>query len=218
MEPNGEGFGTSGDDSTNTVPGPLPDREVVAQIALDLARVNADPQSEASLAAVRSDIEAHGLPAYFHAAMQTVAAEQVRAEQVRAAQEMQAPVTFGPEPFAAPLEIPAPAVIGRQGRVRQTWLNCIGSRTAQPLGIFYPLNLEDLQSIIQQAEANRCRVKAVGSGHSFADVGGTRDFLVETHGLCQPLPLESDLLRPGANPGTLFAVEAGITIRALIEA
>lgn len=192
---------------SNMTPKIPPDREVVAQIALDLARLSADPTSEEVQAAVRADIQAHGMSAYFHAAMQTLAAEQVRAEQ-----EAQSFGAVGIEP-AGIFTIP-----GSQGRGRQTWLNCIGSPSSQPLKIFRPRTLTDLRSILQQAEETNCRVKAVGSGHSFTDVAVTRDFLIETHGLNRPLALERDLLRSNARPKTLFATEAGITIRDLNEA
>ena len=55
---------------------------MVAEIALDLARVNADPAADPDMAAVRADIDEHGLTAFFHAAVQTMAAEEARAAQV----------------------------------------------------------------------------------------------------------------------------------------
>ncbi len=184
-----------------------PDREVVAQIALNLARVNANPTATENLDAVRADIQAHGLPAFFNAAVQTLAAEEARSTQAVQPEEA---LGFG---------LPAlPFVVRGGGKVRQTWQDCIGSRIVQPLRVFYPTTLAELQEIIRQAEVENCRVKAVGSGHSFADVAGTRDFLIETHGLCKVLPLEPDLLRPDAIPETLFAAEAGMTFHDLNEA
>ncbi len=197
-----------------------PDREVVARIALDLARVNANPASEANQAAVRNDLQSFGLDAYFYAAVQAMAAEQARqAQAVQALAAAPAPAAGTAPSFGAGFApFGPPAVPGDQGQTRQTWLDCIGARQTQPLRIYYPASFADLVSILQQAEANNCRVKAVGSGHSFADVAGTRDFLVETHGLNRPLDLESDLLRPDADSTTLFATEAGITICDLNEA
>lgn len=183
-----------------------PDREVVAQIALDLARLNADPSADDNRAAVRDQIQSHGLSAYFNAAAQTLAAEDLRS-----AQAAQPKTAVGLEGLALP-------VLTRDGgKMRQTWSDCIGSRSAQPLRIFHPTTLEELKTIIRQAEAENCRVKAVGSGHSFSDVAGTRDFLIETHGLSKTLPLEPGVLRSGAKPETLFASEAGITFRDLNE-
>ncbi|HVN53327.1 MAG TPA: D-arabinono-1,4-lactone oxidase [Anaerolineaceae bacterium] len=182
-----------------------PDREVVAQIALDLARAESNP-ADSTLEAVSSDIETHGLSAYFSAAVQNMAAEEARAAQVA-----RLPESFGVT------EAPPFTVAPGGGLLRRTWLDCIGSRIVQPLRVFHPETLDEVKSVILQAEANHCRVKAVGSGHSFADVAGTRDFLVETHGLCRPLPIEEALLRPGSHPETLFATEAGIRVQDLNE-
>ncbi|RPJ43229.1 MAG: FAD-binding protein, partial [Chloroflexi bacterium] len=190
----------------------LPDREVVAQIALDLTRLNADQSAPETLEAVQADIQNHGLTAFFHAAVQTLAAESARA--VHTGQVQPAP-TFvqtpgvqspgaitpnadgvimpGENSFSAatqPGVLPAiafplpgfPGVTGAQGRTRQTWFDCIRARSTQPMCIFFPTSLDDLREIMQQAEAHNCRVKAVGSGHSFADIASTRDFLVQTHG------------------------------------
>lgn len=188
---------------------PPPDREVVAQIALDLARMNANPESEGRLEAVRDDIEKEGLAAFFHAAVQTVAAEQAR--------EMAEP-PLAPEDTEFGLPI-FPAVPGDVGCTRRTWRDCIGARLNQPLRVYYPATLADLRSILRQAEAEKSRVKAVGSGHSFTDVAAARDFLVETHGLCRTTArIDKTLLRANAQPATLFETEAGITVRALNEA
>lgn len=211
------------DDSTQTGPqtisssqippaGPPPDREVVAQIALNLARLNANPEATDSLEAVRANIETEGLSAYFHAAAQTLAAEEARQKQEAQATVEQAPegTSFGIPGF--------PAVRGDLGLNRKTWFDCIAARTTQPLRIYHPTSLEDLRSIMRQAEAQNCRVKAVGSGHSFADVAATRDFLVETHGFCQPTKqIDRSVLKTNIRPKTLFETEAGITVRDLNE-
>ncbi|MGH2460688.1 MAG: D-arabinono-1,4-lactone oxidase, partial [Chloroflexota bacterium] len=86
------------------------------------------------------------------------------------------------------------------------------------LRVFAPTTVDELRSIVRQAAAAGVRIKAVGSGHSFTDVALTRDFLIDTHGLNRPLDLEPDLLRPGAQPETLFATEGGIVVRDLNEA
>ncbi|HEX5416767.1 MAG TPA: D-arabinono-1,4-lactone oxidase, partial [Chloroflexota bacterium] len=104
------------------------------------------------------------------------------------------------------------------GLLRQTWQDYIGSRSAQPLRVYHPTTLDDLRAIVRQAMSANCRVKAVGSGHSFTDVAVTRDFLVETHGLNRVLDLGPDLLRPDTAPETLFAMEAGSVVAALNEA
>jgi FAD/FMN-containing dehydrogenase len=172
-----------------------------------LSRLKADATSAEALATARADIQAHGLAAFFQAALQTQ--------------------SIDGGSVAAPTDIPAAAVAtaegialvaGDAGQTRQTWADCIGSRTAQPLQLFRPTTLDELRSILRQAAVAGCRVKAVGSGHSFTDVAVTRDFLIDTHGLSQPLDLEADLLRPDAAPETLFATEAGIVVADLNEA
>ncbi len=130
---------------------------------------------------------------------------------------------------------------------RQTWANQLANQTVQPLTLFRPTSLNDagdtqsITTILTQALATGCVVKAAGSGHSYSDVATTPDFFVDTHGLDQiagpeqPLTgqLSPDVLRsrlplslgpiiwPGYDPKTvesnraLIEVEAGITIRAL---
>lgn len=127
---------------------------------------------------------------------------------------------------------------------RQTWANQLANQTVQPLTLFRPTSLDDandtqsITTILTQALATGCAVKAAGSGHSYSDVATTPDFFVDTHGLAQiagpeqPLTgqLSPDVLRsrlplslapinwPNYDPESnraLIEVEAGITIRAL---
>ncbi len=174
-----------------------------ATLARDLTKLQAAPASADSLAQVRDDIEQHGLETFFRALAQTPAGKQQAKARARRTREV-----------ARPLVAPA----GDVGQVRQTWLNCIGSQAAQPLRLFRPATLAELRSIVQQAAAQKRKVKAVGSGHSFTDVATTTDFLIETHGLNRPLPLERDVLRNGVDTGTLFETEGGIVVRDLNEA
>ena len=184
-----------------------PDPQLVARIALDLARLKADADSVENLALVRADIQTHGLAPFFHAAAQRLAYDRLVASPAAGplTAAMPAPGLFGPVP-------------GDQGQPHQTWKNYVGSLVAQPLQVFAPTTLDELRSIVRQAAAEGCHVKAVGSGHSFTDVALTRDFLIDTHGLKQPLDLERDLLRPNAQADTLFATEGGIVVADLNEA
>jgi FAD/FMN-containing dehydrogenase len=113
-----------------------------------------------------------------------------------------------------PLGIPP----GDVGQVRQTWYNSIGSVIAQPLRLFRPTTLAELRSVIQQAIAHRCKVKAAGSGHSFTDVALSTDFLVDTRGLNRTLPLEKEVLKANVQTDSLFETESGIIVRDLNEA
>jgi len=181
-----------------------PHPETVARIAARLANVTSDP---ASLASVGADIQTYGIGAFLHAVQQKVAADS------QATPTVTADLTLSTD-LLQQLGLRR----GDEGVIRDTWTDYIGSRVAQPLRIFHPTTLGDLRSILGQAAAEGCRVKAVGSGHSFTDVAITRDFLIETHGLSQTLNLEHDLLRPGVHPETLFETEGGILVRDLNNA
>ena len=101
---------------------------------------------------------------------------------------------------------------------RQAWSNCIGNQKAFPLNIFRPATLSEVLSIINRAENENRKVRAVGSGHSFSDVALTDDFLIDTHGLNRVLALDTDTLKAGALRSTLVEVECGIRIVDLNEA
>lgn len=181
-----------------------PHPEAVARIAERLASLGSNHDA---LDALGSDIQAYGIGAFLQAARQTAAVREALA--------------LPPAPVAGVLGVDLLAPFGPRGDVgaaRATWTDCIGSRIAQPLRVFHPATLDDLRSIVRQAAAEGCRVKAVGSGHSFTDVATTRDFLIETNALSRPLALAPALLRPGAHPETLFETEAGIRVRELNDA
>jgi hypothetical protein len=186
-----------------------------ARIAAHLAELQVDPNSEERRDALRADVERHGLSALFRAAEHRLGAGPAAPPPAAAADPMRAGSIGLLDAIAEHLRPPG-GLDG--GRVRQTWADTIGSRTSQPLRIFRPETLEELRAIVRLAAAERCRVKAVGSGHSFTDVAVTRDFLIETDGLTRPLPLEREVLRAGVDAETLFEAEAGITVRALNEA
>ena len=98
---------------------------------------------------------------------------------------------------------------------RTTWRNETGNQAAEPLRICWPATLDELVALVREAEAADTTVRAVGSGHSWSDVTLTTGFLVETSELSRPLPLEADLLRPGADVSRLVRVEAGMRLREL---
>jgi L-gulono-1,4-lactone dehydrogenase len=101
---------------------------------------------------------------------------------------------------------------------RQAWSNCIGNQKAFPLNIFRPTTLSEVISIINRAENENRKVRAVGSGHSFSDVALTDDFLIDTHGLNKVLTLDAETLKADAHRSTLVEVECGIRIVDLNEA
>ncbi|MBI4953969.1 MAG: FAD-binding protein [Myxococcales bacterium] len=101
------------------------------------------------------------------------------------------------------------------GVQRRTWQNALGNQVVEPLELHTPRLLVDLVGIVGRAAAAGVKVKAVGSGGSFSDILQTTGILVDTTALSDVLPLEAGLLRPGADPATLFRVEAGIKIHVL---
>jgi hypothetical protein len=176
-----------------------------------LTQLEANPGSPELVAQARADIERHGLQAFFDAAAKTPGSRQAR--KAEALQEKLAATTA--VPVERGLLFPPR---GDEPQLRQTWKDCVAARIVQPLAIFRPTTLDELRSVLRQASANGCRVKAVGSGHSFADVASTTDFLIETHGLNDVLDLERDTLRPGTDINNLFAAEGGMRVRDLNEA
>ena len=102
-----------------------------------------------------------------------------------------------------------------KGESRKEWKNCVSNQINQPLLVFKPTTLKELRDIITEAGNRKCKVKAIGSGHSFADIVTTTDFLVETHGLKKELDLEKDLLVDSLNTENLVNLECGILIKDL---
>ena len=100
-------------------------------------------------------------------------------------------------------------------RLKEIWKNCVGLQIAHPLCYFKPSTLQEVVDIIKDAEDKHYKVKAVGSGHSFSDVALTRDYLIDTHSLDQPLPLEKLSLHATADPENLYLTECGIVIHEL---
>lgn len=101
--------------------------------------------------------------------------------------------------------------------LQTTWKNVIGNQHVEAAFAFRPRTLGDVVAIVRFAEQQGRHVRAVGSGHSFSDVAlvGTRDVVVDTHAMNDPLDLEAHLLKPGAP--RLFRVEAGIRLTDLLE-
>lgn len=96
---------------------------------------------------------------------------------------------------------------------RKRWRNHTGNQWVEPLRIYRPATLAELQEIVRTAEADGATVRAVGSGHSWSDVALTTGYLVRTDRLGDPLPL--DCLRADHGDETLVRVEAGMRIREL---
>jgi FAD/FMN-containing dehydrogenase len=96
---------------------------------------------------------------------------------------------------------------------RKRWSNHTGNAAVEPLRIYKPGRLDELQEIVATAVSDGATVRAVGSGHSWSDVALTEGYLVETHRLAQSL--EVDCLRRDWGGEPLERVEAGMRIRQL---
>lgn len=99
---------------------------------------------------------------------------------------------------------------------RVTWRNHTGNQSCQPLQVCTPESAEDVVELVTFAEAEQLTVRAVGSGHSWSDVGLTGGLLLRPEGLRAPLELDRGLLRD-PRPDLLVRVESGMRIRELNE-
>ncbi len=167
---------------------------ITQRIARHLLHLKSDPTNENLLDRLHHDLETRGTE-FFKAVI----------DHLPVVPNLQPPFTLD--------HLPLPS--GGDQVTRQTWRNCIANQVVQPLKYFKPTTLEDLGSILQNAASARCKVKAIGSGHSFSDVGATTDFLIDTHGLNRVLDLEADLLKDPSGAAELFKTESGIVIRDL---
>jgi len=111
---------------------------------------------------------------------------------------------------------------------RKRWVNKGGNQEVYPLKLFKPTCLEHLIYIIQSAEKDGCRIKAVGSRHAWSDVAMSTDYMIDTHGLNAILPIEKEMdvidsqklanILDDDQEETIFQVEGGIKIRDLNNA
>ena len=101
-------------------------------------------------------------------------------------------------------------------KTRKRWRNHTGNQSVEPLRIYRPGTLEELQEIVRTAERDRTTVRAVGSGHAWSDVALTTGYLVRTDRLNRPLEL--DHLRGDWDGPRLERTQAGIRLRELNRA
>jgi len=98
----------------------------------------------------------------------------------------------------------------------EQWTNWAGNQSLTPYRHCHPRSLEDLIAIVQEAELNGKRVRAVGSSWSFSDIAMTGDYLVETNEISSVLTtVLSSALNARAAGRQLVQVEAGIKVRDL---
>ena len=97
-------------------------------------------------------------------------------------------------------------------KYRATWHNTVKKEKTQPLKYFLPENLQDIQKVVNEAEPQGIKVRAVGSGHSFSDVAITEGYLVDLKRINHLLELREEWLKD-IDTSCLVHVEAGITIQ-----
>jgi hypothetical protein len=105
------------------------------------------------------------------------------------------------------------------------WASYLRFQTVDALEIYQPKTLGHLKSIMQVADETRCKVRAIGSGHSFSEIGVTDDIFVQTHKYSALLPLTPAVRRrrfkeahQDARTSKLVEFEVGITIIELSKA
>lgn len=93
-------------------------------------------------------------------------------------------------------------------RTRRTWRNHTGNQACQPLRICRPTTVEEVATLVRDAEAFGAAVRAVGSGHSWSDCALTGGFLLETDGLAGVRELPVGQMRSGVDARHLVTVGA----------
>ena len=67
--------------------------------------------------------------------------------------------------------------------IRKTWKNHLGNQRIDPLRIYEPQTIAEVQDIVRLARERGVSVRAVGSGHSWSDVALTEGFLLTPTGM-----------------------------------
>jgi hypothetical protein len=99
------------------------------------------------------------------------------------------------------------------------WANYPGTQQLTPFSTCTPYSLDDLVSIVRQAEAEQKHVHAFGSKWSFSDCAISTDYAIDTTGLNGELQTVQKALNTAALGSRSYAyhVEAGITIHDLYK-
>ena len=101
---------------------------------------------------------------------------------------------------------------------RTTWKNHLGNQRIDPLRIYRPGSIADVQAIVRLARDAGVTVRAVGSGHSWSDVALTEGFLLRPEGMARVPSPEPDFVRAGWGTDAgrrLVRAEAGCRIKEL---
>jgi len=99
--------------------------------------------------------------------------------------------------------------------VRKTWRNHLGNQRIDPLRIYDPRSIAEVQQIVRLAREKGINVRAVGSGHSWSDVALTPGFLLKPTGMTRVPAAEPDFVREAWSGRRLVRAEHGARIREL---
>ena len=97
-------------------------------------------------------------------------------------------------------------------KTRYQWHNVTNNVSATPLLYFYPETVEDIQAIVSEAEHEKFRVRAVGSGHSFSETAKGRDFMMDIKNLRNAEEYKKNV-KANYQQNHYVLADAGITIR-----
>jgi FAD/FMN-containing dehydrogenase len=101
-------------------------------------------------------------------------------------------------------------------RTRHNWHNATNNVISTPLRFFYPEDAEDIREIVLEAEHEKVRVRAVGSGHSYSEVALCKDFLLDMKKIHGVEKYEAPWVKASVPSGKHFVrVGAGLTLKRL---
>ena len=99
--------------------------------------------------------------------------------------------------------------------IRKTWKNHLGNQRIDPLRIYEPRTIAEVQEIVRLAREHKVSVRAVGSGHSWSDVALTEGFLIKPTGMIRVPSPEPDFIRADWAERKLVRAEGGARVREL---
>jgi L-gulono-1,4-lactone dehydrogenase len=97
-------------------------------------------------------------------------------------------------------------------RKKATWTNVAGLHTAKPIVFYQPETYEDIVRAVQEAEQRKCKIRAVGSGHTSTDQAICDGILLDMSLLNAVSPVNKDYLKVDRRGECLVRMDAGANI------